>query len=109
MLKYILDIEQMISEIDFLKKRYSGDFNHFKNDWVAIRAIERQLQIISEASDAIIKIDPGVDITSSRNIVDLRNLIVHSYDSVDSAIIWGIIQKDVPTLKEEIKALKAKM
>lgn len=48
-LKYLLDIEQVISEIEQIAERYEGNFNEFQKDWIAIRALERQLQIIGEA------------------------------------------------------------
>lgn len=30
----------------------------------------------------ILKIDPNIDITSERKVVDTRNYIIHSYDSL---------------------------
>lgn len=65
LLKFLLDIEQVVSEIEYLKKQFSGDFNKFTNDWIAIRAVERQLQIIGEAVNSILKIDPSIKITSA--------------------------------------------
>lgn len=106
LLKYLLDIEQVISEIEEIKKRYEGDFREFQADWIAIRAVELDLQIIGEAVNAILKIDPTIIISSARNIVDLRNLIVHAYDAVDNAMLWGIIQKDIVLLKSEGAKLK---
>jgi uncharacterized protein with HEPN domain len=106
LLKYLLDIEQIIGEIEHISERYEGGYNEFRKDWVAIRAIERQLQIIGEAVNELMKLNPAVPITSARNIVDLRNLIVHAYDSVDHAMLWGIIRKDIPVLKLEIERLR---
>jgi len=37
----------------------------------------------------------------------MRNLISHAYDSIEAEIVWGIIQKDIPILKNEVAALKA--
>lgn len=34
-------------------------------------------------------------------VVDVRNRIIHGYDSVSDDIIWGIIIKFLPTLKTE--------
>ena len=68
------------------------------------RAVEREFEIIGEAISNILKIDPDFPIENARRIVDLRNLVIHGYDKVDSAIIWGII-KDLPELKIEIEKL----
>lgn len=48
-LKYILDMESVIEEIEFVKHSVGNDFKRFKNDMLAYRAVERQLQIIGEA------------------------------------------------------------
>jgi uncharacterized protein with HEPN domain len=34
--------------------------------------------------------------------VDLRNLIIHGYDSVDNIIIWAILENDLPELKNQV-------
>jgi len=104
LLKYLLDINSVISEIEYLKSIYNT-FEKFKKDILAKRAVERHLEIIGEATNNIRKIEPEVKITGVKQIVNLRNLIIHSYDAVDSAIIWAIIQKDIPVLKREIQIL----
>ena len=103
--KYLLDIESIIQEIDIIKNMYDT-FEKFDNDFLAKRAIERELEIIGEAVNNIRKITPDISISGVKQIVNLRNLIIHSYDTVDSAILWGIIQKDIPLLKNELIELK---
>ena len=51
------------------------------------------------------KVDPEIDISDSRRIVNLRNLVIHTYDSVDNVIIWGVIDKDLPLLKNQVAEL----
>jgi len=106
LLKYILDVEQIIKEIEALRDT-NETFHQFQFDWPTIQAIERDLQITGEAINNILKIRPEVNITSGRKIVDLRNLLVHSYDSIDSALLWSIIHIDIPILKTEIRSLKS--
>jgi uncharacterized protein with HEPN domain len=48
-LKYILDIESIITEIETIKNRLNNDFNQFSNDVIMQRAVERDLEIIGEA------------------------------------------------------------
>jgi uncharacterized protein with HEPN domain len=103
--KYILDVEAILEEIDFVKSKHKS-FADFDNDILARRAIERHLEIIGEAVNNIRKIDPAIKISSVEQIVNLRNLIIHAYDTVDSGILWGIIQKDIPVLKTEISAFR---
>ena len=78
----------------------------FQKDFVIKRACERDLEIIGEAINKLIQLEPNIGISSTKNIIGLRNLIIHAYDSVEDEIIWGIIQKDIPILKTEIEQLK---
>jgi uncharacterized protein with HEPN domain len=56
----------------------------------------------------ILKIDSTIDISNTRRIVDLRNFVIHAYDSVDDVIIWGILIKDLPLLKKQVQKLLEK-
>lgn len=106
-LKYILDIQSVIQEIETIKTKANNNFTSFKSDIILQRAIERDLEIIGEAIRKIIEIDPTITITSAKNIIGLRNIISHAYDSVEPEMIWGIIQNNIPILADEIKKLKA--
>ena len=106
LLKYILDIESAIGEIESIKQKTQNDFHNFSNDIIFQRAVERDLEIIGEAIRKIIELNPSIQITASKNIIGLRNIISHAYDSVEPEILWGIIQKNIPVLAEEIRKLK---
>jgi uncharacterized protein with HEPN domain len=105
-LKYILDIQSVIQEIETIKTKANNNFISFKSDIILQRAIERDLEIIGEAIRKIIEIDPTITITSAKNIIGLRNIIAHAYDSVEPEMIWGIIQNNIPVLADEIKKIK---
>jgi len=53
----------------------------------------------------ILKLDNEIIISNSRKIVDVRNRIIHGYDSVSDDVIWGIISKNRLVLKKEVKEL----
>lgn len=105
-LKYLLDIESVISEIETIKNRVGNDFTVFTSDVILQRAIERDLEIIGEAVRKLLEIKPGIEISSSKKIIGLRNIISHAYDSIEPELIWGIIQRDIPKLSVEIQQLK---
>ena len=101
---YLLDIQNSIDSIN----EYLGterNFNTYESNKLLRRAVERELEIIGEAVNRILKVDPEIDISDSRRIVNLRNLVIHAYDSVDNVIIWGIIDKDLPLLKNQVAEL----
>lgn len=77
LLKYILDIESVIEEIESIKQNTQNDFNNFSSDIIFQRAVERDLEIIGEAIRRVIELKPNVRITASKNIIGLRNIISH--------------------------------
>jgi len=81
------------------------NFFEFQKDLKTRKAVERNIEIIGEAMDRILKTDPEFPISDSRNIVDTRNRIIHGYDSVSDDIIWLIINKYLPILEKEVKKL----
>jgi len=101
---WLKDIEQAIIEI----KSFIPDLKNFKDfqkDLKTKRAVERNIEIIGEAMNRILAIEPTIKISDTRKIVDTRNRIIHGYDSVSEDILWGIIIKNIPTLEKEVKEL----
>ncbi|HPN18062.1 MAG TPA: DUF86 domain-containing protein [Chitinophagales bacterium] len=102
--KYLLDIKTSIDSIeDFIGEK--KDFTLYQNNKQLRRAVERELEIIGEALNRILKIDATIEIENSRRIVDLRNWVIHAYDKVDDYIIWGVLVVHLPKLKIEIEKL----
>lgn len=104
---YLLDILNSIESIE----EYLGEDRNFKkyeSSKLLRRAVERELEIIGEATNRILKIDSTIDISNAFRIVDLRNFVIHAYDSVDDVIIWGILIKDLPLLKKQVQKLLEK-
>ena len=80
-------------------------FDEYQSNALVQNAVERNVEIIGEAVNSLLKISPEIAITSARKIVNTRNLLIHGYDSVDSATVWVILRKHLPVLKEEVSQL----
>ena len=106
-LKYLYDIEFAISEIDSYFINKPKDFNVYKQNTMLKRAVERDLEIIGEAVNNIVKKDKNYleKISEAKSIIGLRNLVIHAYDSISDENIWAVIINHLPKLKSEIKAL----
>lgn len=101
---WLSDIKKAIMEInEFLPDK--KNFFQFQKDIKTKRAIERNVEIIGEAANRILKLQPDIKITDIKKIIDTRNRIIHGYDSVSDDIIWSIVVKHLPKLEEEITAL----
>lgn len=103
--KYLQDMLSAIDEIDSFFGEKPKLFEDFNNNLCLKRAVERDIEIIGEAMNRILKDYKDIEITNSRRIVDARNYIIHGYDSLSSDILWSIVINHLPLLKSEIIAL----
>ena len=72
-------------------------------------AVERQLEILGEACARLAKLEPAL-VDSVKNLklaVDLRNRIIHGYDSVDDEIVYLTVIEDLPELTTALAKLLA--
>lgn len=99
---YLHDILNSINEIESYFEGKPRIFSDFCKDIKTKRAVQRNLEIIGEAINRIIKFSPEFSIHNSRQIIDLRNRIIHSYDNISDEIIYGIMINQIPELKKEI-------
>jgi uncharacterized protein with HEPN domain len=51
------------------------------------------------------KIEPDLHISNKKQIINMRNRVIHSYDSIDNEIVWGTILRHLPILKQEVEEL----
>lgn len=102
--KYLFDIKVSIDSIfEYLGEQ--RDFFEYQQNKLLRRGIEREIEIIGEATNRILKLDDSVLIVNARQIVDTRNWVIHGYDKVDDVVIWGIISNHLPKLQKEIEKL----
>jgi uncharacterized protein with HEPN domain len=100
-LKYLSDISQAIDLIEDFTK-LTSNYSDYVNDLKTQSAVERQLGIIGEAVNKFDILHPEFSLENARKIVGFRNRLIHTYDSVDSSMIWAIIKNHLIPLKEEI-------
>lgn len=79
--KYLFDIQTSINSIyDYLGDNCS--FSLYIENKLLKRAVERELEIIGEAANRLLQLNPEFPLDNARKIVDLRNWIIHGYDKV---------------------------
>ena len=108
-LKWLYDIKGAIDEIEGYFKDFPKDFEQYKSNILLKRAVERDLEIIGEAVNRIIKQDPAFPITDAVRIVGLRNQIIHAYDNISDESIWAILSKNLPILKIQVEEAISKL
>lgn len=103
--KTLEDIRNAILEVDSFFESRLRRFDIYLSDVCLRRAIERNITIIGEAMNRLLKVAPDIEISAARKIVDTRNYVIHGYDSVTDEIMWGIVIRHLPLLKAEVDRL----
>lgn len=80
--QYLFDIENSMATIEEFMRPVAS-FEDYSNHKMLLRAIEREIEIIGEAMNRILKIQPDIEISGGKN----RNKIIHGYDEVDDVVI----------------------
>ena len=87
------------------------DFQNYIANRMLRSAVERQFGIIGEALNQLAKIEPTLAsrVSDLHRIVGFRNTLIHSYDRVDDATVWRVVNEDLPSLREQAAALLAEL
>ena len=103
--KYLFDMLQACERINaFIRGKTKDDFT---SDDMLRSAVERQFEIIGEALNQLLKKQPQLKdrISDSARIIAFRNYLIHGYAAIDSNVVWGVTETNLPRLHEEVKAL----
>jgi uncharacterized protein with HEPN domain len=79
--------------------------DYLSQGWLRF-ATQRGIEIVSEASRGI-----PADLKAQHtgipwaDIAGIGNILRHGYDSLDHAVIWGVVENDLPPLKAAVEAM----
>ncbi len=101
---YLIDIlESARAALEYTRGK---SWDKFSKDSLLQDAVVRRLEIIGEASgrvsSATQKKYPHLPWQAMKGT---RNRVIHKYDSIETDIIWDIIQNDLPFLVEELEKI----
>ncbi|MEW5897512.1 MAG: DUF86 domain-containing protein [Nanoarchaeota archaeon] len=101
---FIKHILENINDIEEFSERLNK--SKLKRNKLKTKAIIRSLEIIGEAvkniPEAFRKDHPNIEWSK---IAGLRDKLIHHYFGVDFDMVWDVINKDLPKLKEDIKKI----
>ncbi|MDX9694252.1 MAG: DUF86 domain-containing protein [Bacteroidales bacterium] len=101
---WLFDILQSIKEIESYFEDKPKKFEEYINDIRTKRAVERNIEIIGEALNRIMKKDKKFQLDNVQKIIGTRNRIAHGYDKISDDLIWSILINHLPKLEEEISS-----
>ena len=98
------DVRQSIDRIEQYIKNLS--FDTFSDDYKSVDAVVRNLEIIGEVAKRLPdEFKEKYSEIEWYKVVGLRHRIVHEYFGIDLEIIWQILHKDLPELKQRIMSI----
>jgi uncharacterized protein with HEPN domain len=100
-LGHILDAIRDITE-------YATDRDSFMADRMRQDAIIRKLQVVGEAvkklSDRAMQQHPEIP---WKRIAGMRDRLTHDYFGVDLVLVWGVVERELSTLRAAVESLLA--
>ena len=87
-------IENYISDVDY---------ERFVLNDMMVDAVLRELAVIGEATNSLSRDfrrnHPEIPF---RDIIDMRNILIHNYTDVDIKVVWETCKKNLPELKRNV-------
>jgi uncharacterized protein with HEPN domain len=87
-----------------LDRTHGQTLDSFRQDVDLRQIVERNFEIIGEATNRLRRHDPAVleRISGYQKIIAFRNILIHAYDRIDAATVWHAIQESLPVLLAEV-------
>ena len=102
---YLWDMQQAADEI----LRFCGgkELTDYESDSMLRAAVERNSEIIGEALSQAQRFFPEIvgRVTNEQQIVAFRNRLIHGYATVKNALVWDIVQANLPRFRKEVGEL----
>jgi uncharacterized protein with HEPN domain len=87
-----------------------GERARFDASTLVQDAVIRNLQTLAESSqrlsEAAKAAEPGMP---WRELAGFRNIVVHAYLALDLAVVWSIVEQDLPELEAAIRRMRARL
>ncbi len=81
-----------------------------KSDVMCFHAVVYNIMIIGEAANMLTKeFREGHPETPWRDIIDMRNVLVHGYYTVSPQFVWETYSNDLGPLREQVKQYIAEL
>ena len=100
-------LRHILAEIELVRSFVAGrSLDDHRRDRMLRRAVERSLEIISEASRHI-----PTDLQAAhpeipwRSVADIGNVLRHGYDQIADHRIWAVVEQELEPLEKAVRAM----
>jgi len=100
-------LQHILESITLIRQHCAGlDFEAFQRNRLVRQAVERNLEIISEASRQLSASQRASRAEVPwRRIADIGNVLRHQYHEVDQRTIWDITRRDLDVLEAAVRSM----
>jgi len=78
----------------------------FSRDRMATLAVVKDIEIIGEAAGKVsVETMEKHGVIPWRDIIDMRNRLIHAYYDVDLEVVWDTLRKDLPPLVKTLREI----
>lgn len=103
---YEQHLEDILENVQLVEQFSAGKtFQEYETDILFRSAVERRLQIITEAAHRlgadVTRVDPEID---WKGIRGLGNVLRHAYHGISNEAIWRVVTEELPVLKKSVEA-----
>ena len=105
--KHLAHLSDIVESVNLIRQYvHALQYDDYLADLKARDAVERRFAVIGEALNRLKRDAPEVHATidHTAEIAAFRNIIIHVYDQLDHAIVWKVIQLDLPILERQAHA-----
>lgn len=99
-------LRDIIEAIERIEKYTAGNKARFFSDELIQTWVLHHLQILGEA---ITRVTPELMEKHPeipwRQVVGMRNILVHDYFGIDADVIWNVVENELPELKRNIELM----
>lgn len=97
----------MLNACEEVESFFEGEkiFAKFQKDILRQRAVERNVEIMGEAINQLMKHDPSIVLPNAKAIIGTRNRVIHAYDNVTPDFLWSLVINHIPKLREDVVSL----
>ena len=100
---YFLHIRDAIARVlSYTAEGKEAFFSDPKTQDAVVRNLEIIGQAVKNLSAAVRTAHPGVQ---WKAVAGLRDKLIHEYFGVDMRLVWDIVERDLPPLKERVESI----
>ena len=99
-------IRDILESIENIEKYAAAGQGKFNQDELIQTWTIHHLQIIGEAAARLTEQfkERHPEIPWFQ-VIGMRNILIHRYFGIDKEIVWEVVEKDIPALKENLKLI----